>query len=325
MIVPQAVKDLKAKAEGNSIILSFSIPVKNTDGSPLTDLRGFKLLRSMRRLSEGCDNCPRKFVPLVDIEYQPSIAPLPVKEEKKEFRDTNLSPGTEYQYKVFSINSQDEYSGESNSAKAFWDIPPVPVEGFTAETGSGTVTLSWKKVEILSDGSLAHEPIFYNCYFAEEEKTFPFMPANGQPLEVLSYQIADLKNDQAYIFRVSALRKVGDGWVESEPSSPVTAKPVDIVPPSVPQSLTAFWMEDGISLRWESSPEPDVLGYNLYRWMEGETAWKRLNPTPLPLTIFLDKDAKKGKVYYYAVSAVDNSSRRNESSLSEEVKVTYFP
>lgn len=324
-IVPQAVRDLKAKAERNAIIVSFSIPTKNTDGSPLIDLRGFKILRSMRKLSEGCENCPRKFTSLVDIEHLPPAGQLSVQGEKREFRDTNVLAGTEYQYKVISYNSRDEFSRDSHSVKVFWDLPPSPVEGLTATGGSGTVNVSWKKVDTLSDGSLSRESLFYNCYVTEEGKPFPFAPANKQPVDAPSYQAVDLKNDQAYTFRVHAVRKIGDGWVESEGSPPVPATPVDLIPPSIPQGLTAFWTDDGISLRWELSPEPDVLGYNIYRREEGGTTLKRLNPDPFKMTIFLDTDAKKEKEYYYAISAVDNSLRKNESPLSEEVKVTYFP
>ncbi|HUT84141.1 MAG TPA: hypothetical protein VMX95_05790 [Thermodesulfobacteriota bacterium] len=325
MVVPQAVRDLKARAEGNAIILSFGIPVKNTDGSPLTDLRGFKILRSVRKLSEGCESCPRKFVPLTDIEYQRAAGLLPVRGEKKEFRDSSVSPGMEYQYKVLSFNADDEFSKESNSAKAYWDLPPAPVQSLTVQAGNGMVNLQWEKVNSLADGSLCREPFLYNCYRTDEGTQFLFAPVNDQPVEATAYQVIDLKNDQQYTFRVHAARKVGEGWVESEGSPPVSAIPIDLEPPSIPQGLTAFWIDEGISLRWEGSPEADVSDYNIYRREEGEGALKKLNPDPVKGTIFLDTEAKKDKAYYYAISSVDSSSRRNESSPSEEVKVIYLP
>jgi len=325
IVAPQAIKDLKAKAEGKGIRVSFSIPTKNTDGSFLIDLRGFKILRSIRKLAEGCESCPRRFIPLIDIEYQQPSVQVPIKGEKKEFRDTNLSYGTEYQYKVLSYNSHEDLSGDSNVAKAFWDIPPSVPQSLNGEAGNGTVKLSWEQVNNLSDGSLSPEPILYNCYRAEEEKQFPFKPVNEKPIETTSYQDGQLKNDQKYLYQLHAVRKVGDGWVESEGSSIIAAIPVDLVPPSVPQGLTAFWIDRGISLRWEGSPEVDVFGYNIYRREEGEANYRRLNPEPIKETILLDTDVKHDKEYSYAISAVDSSSRRNESPLSEEVKVVYFP
>lgn len=325
IVVPQAIKDLMAKAEGNAIIMNFSVPTKNTDGSPLNDLRGFKVLRSMRKLDEGCENCPRKFIPLIDIEYQQPSAQLPTKGEKKEFRDTNLSYGTEYQYKLLSYNSHEDFSRESNVAKAFFDIPPSPPQGLKVDAGDRRVNLSWKEVEILSDGSPSREPILYNCYRTEEGKQFPFEPVNEKPVEVTSYQDVELRNDQKYTFRIHAVRKVGDGWVESEGSSIVSATPVDLIAPTTPLGLTAFWTEGGISLRWEGSPEMDVLCYNIYRRAEGEANYQRVNTQPLKETIWLDTKVTHDKVYFYAISAVDSALRRNESPLSEEVKVIYFP
>ena len=325
MVVPQAVRDLKARAEGNAIILSFGIPVKNTDGSTLTDLRGFKILKSVRKLSEGCESCPRKFISLADIEYQRTEGLLPVRGEKKEFRDSSVSPGMEYHYKVLSFNADDEFSKESNSAKAYWDLPPASVQSLTAQAGNGMVNLQWGKVNSLADGSLYREPLLYNCYRTDEGTQFLFAPVNEQPVQATAYQVVNLKNDQQYTFRIHAARKVGEGWVESEGSLPVSAIPVDLEPPSIPQGLTAFWIDEGISLRWEESPEADVSGYTIYRREEGKGLLKKLNPDPVKGTIFLDTGAKKDTAYYYAISSADSSSRRNESSPSEEVKVIYLP
>jgi len=325
MVVPQAVRDLKARAEGSAIILSFGIPVKNTDGSTLTDLRGFKILRSVRKLSEGCESCPRKFIPLADIEYQRAEGLLPARGEQKEFRDSSVSPGMEYHYKVLSFNADDEFSKESNSAKAYWNLPPAPVQNLIAQAGNGMVNLQWGKVNSLADGSLCREPLLYNCYRTDEGTQFLFAPVNEQPVEATAYQVINLKNDQQYTFRIHAARKVGEGWVESEGSLPVSAIPVDLEPPSIPQGLTAFWIDEGISLRWEESPEADVSGYNIYRREEGKGALEKLNPDPVKGTIFLDTGVKKDTAYYYAISSADSSSRRNESSPSEEVKVIYLP
>jgi len=40
--------------------------------------------------------------------------------------------------------------------------------------------------------------------------------------------------------------------------------------------------------------------------------------------IYLDTQVELGQDYEYAVTAVDNSVRRNESPLSEEVRVRYI-
>jgi hypothetical protein len=49
-----------------------------------------------------------------------------------------------------------------------------------------------------------------------------------------------------------------------------------------------------------------------------------LNESPLTKETYLDTHVELGKDYEYAVKAVDNSSQRNESAPSEEVRVKYL-
>ena len=49
-----------------------------------------------------------------------------------------------------------------------------------------------------------------------------------------------------------------------------------------------------------------------------------MNESPLAKEIYLDTGVVLQQEYEYAVSAVDNSVRRNESPLSEEVRVKYL-
>ncbi|MDH7500282.1 MAG: hypothetical protein QHH30_07830, partial [candidate division NC10 bacterium] len=78
---------------------------------------------------------------------------------------------------------------------------------------------------------------------------------------------------------------------------------------------------EGVRLAWDANPEPDLLGYFVYRSLYPAVGYIRLNASPLPLITFIDKTVSPSTTYYYAVSAVDSSPRQNESALSQEVKV----
>ena len=79
-----------------------------------------------------------------------------------------------------------------------------------------------------------------------------------------------------------------------------------------------------MELNWRRNREPDLLGYYVYRRKLGEKEFKRLNESPLTKETYLDTDVVLQQEYEYAVTAVDNSTQKNESPQSEEVRVKYL-
>jgi fibronectin type 3 domain-containing protein len=100
--------------------------------------------------------------------------------------------------------------------------------------------------------------------------------------------------------------------------------PIKITPPGAPVGFVAIPLKEGMELSWRKNPEPDLLGYYVYRRESGEEEFKRLNESPLTQETYLDTDVVLGHEYEYAVTAVDNSPRKNESPRSEEVRVKYL-
>jgi fibronectin type 3 domain-containing protein len=86
----------------------------------------------------------------------------------------------------------------------------------------------------------------------------------------------------------------------------------------------AIPLKNGIELNWRKNREADLLGYHVYRRKHGEREFKRLTENPLVKEIYLDTQVELGQDYEYAVTAVDNSVRKNESPRSEEVRVKYI-
>jgi fibronectin type 3 domain-containing protein len=79
-----------------------------------------------------------------------------------------------------------------------------------------------------------------------------------------------------------------------------------------------------MELNWRKNQEPDLLGYYVYRRQVGEKDFKRLNETPLTKETYLDTDVVLKQDYEYGVTAVDHSTQKNESPLSEELRVKYL-
>jgi fibronectin type 3 domain-containing protein len=112
--------------------------------------------------------------------------------------------------------------------------------------------------------------------------------------------------------------------VEGKGSLGIPVTPTDLIPPVAPVDLVAIPLKDGMELNWRRNREPDLLGYYVYRRKSGQEEFKKLNESPVTKETYLDKEIVLQQEYEYAVTAVDNSVRRNESPRSEEVRVKFI-
>jgi fibronectin type 3 domain-containing protein len=103
---------------------------------------------------------------------------------------------------------------------------------------------------------------------------------------------------------------------ESEISKPVMITPEDTFPPATPSGLTAVATARSIEVSWDPATEPDLKGYYLYRWLDGQRPLRIGDLLDTPA--YSDHDIKSGTQYMYAVSAVDQ--RGNESARSAPVQ-----
>ncbi len=313
-IVPRRIVDLVATPREGRLLLEWTTPKENTDKTPLTDLAEFKILRSEGALvGEECSGCGEK----AKVIYEMKLAKedfVPGKKVALFFEDQQ--PGRVYVYEVVSVNRREYPSAPSNPVTVYWDHPPEAPEVVTTERGDKRVELSWNAVE----GATG-----YNVYRRlEGEGEFPFSPLNREPLTVTRYTDLTVQNDIKYIYSVRSVKKVVKTEVEGKGSPDIPATPAKLTPPSAPVGLTAIPIKEGIELNWRANAESDLLGYNIYRRKPGEEEFRRLNESPVTKVTYLDTDVVLEQEYEYAVTAVDNSPRRNESPRSEEVRVKYL-
>ena len=106
--------------------------------------------------------------------------------------------------------------------------------------------------------------------------------------------------------------------LRSPASAPITFAYRDTFPPKPPTGLVlvpggGFGEPPSIDLAWDASFESDLLGYNVYRG-DGDAAFIKLNPEPLPSPSYRDLHVEPGRQYTYRVTAIDQ--RHNESPPS---------
>lgn len=312
-VVPKRIVDLVAIPREGRLLLEWTVPKENTDKSLLTDLAEFQILRSEGVLIAGeCRGCGEKPKAVYEMKLGGKEE---VKGKKMSVLFEDLEPRKVYTYQVVSVNRRGYPSAASNPVTVYWDHPPQAPRMVRADRGDKRVDLYWEPV----DGATG-----YNVYRREEGEEFPLRPLNREPLKATEYADLNVENGIRYIYSVRAVRRVVKTDVEGKGSLGIPVTPIKLTPPSSPVGLVAVPLKDGIELNWRRNREPDLLGYYLYRRVVGEKGFKRLNESPLTKETYHDTNVEVGQEYEYAVTAVDNSPRRNESPRSEEVRVKYL-
>jgi hypothetical protein len=239
------------------------------------------------------------------------------------FRDdgggAGLTPGLRYSYRVQGVNRRGVVGAVSGEISTEFSLaPPAPLD-LTAGAGNGVVTLRWQ-VPVPPAGAPA--PRGYNIYRALRPGAYAVQPINGGLVVETRFRDAAVDNDITYYYVVRSVGGDRPPWRESRDSNEASATPVDLVPPAPPQGVTAILGPGVVSLSWNASAEPDLLGYLVYRREPPGLTPARLTETPIQSTTFTDRTVRAGTRYVYTVTAVDRSPRRNESAPSSSVSVT---
>ncbi len=313
-VVPKRIVDLAAVPREGRLLLEWAAPKENTDKSPLADLAEFKVTKSEGILIAGeCKGCGEKPQVIYEMKFRGEEG---TKGQKISIVVENLEARKVYVYQVTSVNRRGYASSPSNPVTVYWDHPLPPTKRVTADRGDKKIDLSWDPVE----GATG-----YNVYRREnEQEEFPMRPLNREPLTTTQYTDLHVENDKRYIYTVRTVRRVVKTDVEGKGTLGVPVAPTDLVPPGAPVGLVAIPLKEGMELNWRKNQEPDLLGYYVYRRKPDEKEFKRLNEIPLTKETYLDKNVELEHEYEYAVTAVDNSVRRNESPYSESVRVKYL-
>ncbi|MCH8332866.1 hypothetical protein IIC65_02945, partial [Candidatus Sumerlaeota bacterium] len=94
-----------------------------------------------------------------------------------------------------------------------------------------------------------------------------------------------------------------------------TPTPLPSGPAATPEGLSAVAGAASILLAWDPNPEPDLLGYHVYRdTTETGTFDTRLTNSPLASPHYTDADVIAGQNYCYRVSAVRGSGLESAKS-----------
>ena len=319
-MLPGPVNDFRLSQEDESLVVRWGFPTVNQLGQPLTQLEGFRVYRCAVPGTGSTPGCAPEFILLAEIDLAyPKVGQ--VQGEEVAYRDGNLTPGQCYSYRVAAYGPGGGLGSWSKMLSHAWGILPHAPGAPTVEAGDREVQLAWPEVSTLRDGSPMVDFAGYLVY----RRTAPgdWQRITPEPSVVPQYQDVAVKNEVEYTYKIRAVRRLGDYTLVSLDSPNRTVMAQDLTAPPPPLNLVAVQTSKGVELRWEPSPAPDLAGYRVYRLRAGEVSPVRLTRELVKQPYFVDTQASPGQTYYYAVTAVDDSKRANESQPSEEAAVGY--
>jgi hypothetical protein len=218
-----------------------------------------------------------------------------------EFRDTNLTNGVTYYYKLSAWNS----IGESESTLILQSTPgakPTPPQNLVVTTGDGFINLIWKP-PLDTKGFPVTNYIIYRGLNAKD------LVQQNQIGNVTRYADMNVEAGVIYYYSVSARNKLGEGK-QSDVVTSATGSP-----PSKPVNLTLQTINNYIILTW--GPPENVGGFNVtkYRVYKGIKQDQLFPVAETGIASYIDIIEEFGIDYFFAVTAVNLKGEGEKSDL----------
>ena len=312
---PERIKDLSYKIVPEGVILKWSVPRRNHDGSPLSRIKEFLLYKAETPLDSVCLTCPPKYGSPIVIKYGRKPKPG----EKIVYEDTTVRKGYYYVYQVKTVKGLFNVSDFSNKVAFAWHSPPGPPLNLSANVLEDGVELKWLPPTSFTDGEpLDDAALTYRLYrkFSDETKWTPLPGTTAKT----TYFDKIRRTYRQVGYRVAAIFRYFDTDIEGLKSAPVIVKARGLQNIPAPRNVRVSKAADGILISWNSVRRPGIIGYYIYR-LDPSGLVVQLNMTPVPEGPFVDKTLLPPGKYTYWVTAIDDSYPPNQSRPSKPVSI----
>lgn len=238
------------------------------------------------------------------------------------------SSGARLRYAIRYVNSREQAAVFSNTVAvepaAKVALPPRDLKAVA--TAQDVISLTWSAPEANVDGTQPASLAGYNVYRRRANRDSGGELLNDDPVTEAGFSDTRFAYKADYVYFVRSLSQGAAGLIESEDSQPFALTPVDTFAPEAPNPVSIASANGTISLFWPSSPERDVIGYNLYRAVSADAPdaeWIKLNEQPVTPVTFRDDRVVIDQTYFYRVTAIDRFG--NESVASKVITETVHP
>jgi hypothetical protein len=318
---PLVVNELTAAQRGTDVILTFPVTrpprsrnVRRADIYRLSEPESAPL-----GLTEEEFSARASVIASIPGEQIPAGSATVTYTDPIDFRQT--TGDRRFRYAVRLVDVEDRAAGFSNYATVtpLSEIAGPPTD-LRAKLSQTELEVTWQPPTANLSGSAPANVLGYNVYRTSGGAT---VKLNAQPLAEARYADRQFQFGTPYEYAVRSVSLPNPGApptaaIESDASRAVSITPRDTFAPSAPSSVTVASVGGIVSLFWPANPEPDVVGYNVYRATDASAPpeqWTKVTPRPITTITFSDDRVRVGERYYYQITAVDNVG--NESARSE--------
>ncbi|WP_455391738.1 fibronectin type III domain-containing protein, partial [[Eubacterium] cellulosolvens] len=137
------------------------------------------------------------------------------------------------------------------------------------------------------------------------------------------YTLPKLAEQTTYYFKIRAYDEVPN---LSPFSNVTTATTKDLTEPGAPTGVKVTNPTyESLTIKWNASPEEDVVGYFIYCGMTLAEEFVPLNIEPLLDNHYLDAGLEEDTTYYYKISAIDDADYESQFSEIVSGKTIFAP
>ena len=329
---PLVIDELSVAQDGARLILSF--PISRTSRSPR--LQRIDVYRLIESEGDPLGITPESFttraivvgsIPQEDIPLASTVITYP-----DDFNIKNGDRNSRFRYALRLVTASGAFEAFSNYATITplldLALPPNDLRTRQLETG---IEITWSAPTANENGTTPANILAYNIYRRTGDRGEELIKLNNEPLTARRYLDRNFQFGSKYDYVVRGLSALPanasvNNAVEGNLSKPVSHAAVDTFPPSAPSPVQIASIGGIVSLFWPTNPEPDVVGYNIYRTEKDnpDTAdWIKLNQQLHKPSSIRDDKVQVNKRYYYRITAVDTFG--NESVRSDMVSEVVAP
>jgi hypothetical protein len=314
--IPHPAVDLAARQLSDFVVLTFSKPERNTNGSQPTTLKSVEIFRLAEDTAGALppDQFVKKALRIQSIpasRFAQYLRDNTFVVQDRFLTDRSAMYSHTFRYAVRFINNKNQNGGPSNQVS----IMPIPIPlapaGLTYEPTESSIRLKWATPSENMDGSKPARVAGYNIYRSEDLDKFPSSPINPDPVQTPEFIDRNVRFDTTYYYAISIVGSMSKPFPESLPSEAIKVDYRDVFPPLPPKDFTAILQGDMVILLWAPSPSSDVTGYRLYRQERGKPDRQLVQPDLIRALSFRDTRVDPEKEYEYGIRAVDTHG--NES------------